>query len=187
MIDFNELNQQWPHKGIGKNHDLCKAVGVKTYPKVLDATAGLARDAFILAKLGCEVTMLERHPTIIPFIEQALTVFTDDEVRQRMHFYACDALVFLKDCELFDVVYLDPMFPLDNRTALAKKEMQQLQTIVGHDEDSEQLLDLARKKAKQRVVVKRHKLAPCLANQKPNFSIQGKSTRYDVYLQTALI
>jgi 16S rRNA (guanine1516-N2)-methyltransferase len=182
MINFNQMNDQWPQKGIGKNHDLCKAVSITRKPRILDATAGLGRDTFIFAKMGCEVTLLERHPSLIEWLENALHHLDDQDLGRRMHFHPIDALCFLKDCEYFDVIYLDPMFPGSNRTALAKKNMQLLQSIVGNDDDSDQLLDLAKKRAKNRVVVKRHKLAPYLNKQKPSLSFKGKTTRYDVYL-----
>ncbi len=184
MIDFNHMNHAWPQRRIGKSHDLCRAVGLSKWRNldILDATAGLARDAFILIKLGAKVTMLERHPTIIEAIQQALDEFNDSTIKARLSFYAQDALLFLQNCKNYDVIYLDPMFPEDNRTALAKKELQLLQDLIGHDDDSDKLLNLAKQKATQRVVVKRHKLNPYLAEETPSFSIRGKTTRYDVYL-----
>ena len=43
------------------------------------------------------------------------------------------------------------------------------------------LLDLAIKKATNRVVVKRHKNSIYLEELKPNYSVKGKVVRYDVY------
>ena len=46
--------------GGGSGQMIAKAVGVQSgiRPKVLDATAGLGRDAFVLASLGCEMTLI---------------------------------------------------------------------------------------------------------------------------------
>ena len=54
--------------GGGKGQMIAKAVGVKAgvYPRVLDATAGLGKDAFVLATLGCHLQMLERSPVAAP-------------------------------------------------------------------------------------------------------------------------
>ena len=43
---------------------LGRAVGLKAdrKPLIWDATGGLGRDAFVLADLGCEVTLCERMP-----------------------------------------------------------------------------------------------------------------------------
>ena len=51
--------------GGGKGQSIAKAIGIKNYKlplSILDVTAGLAKDAFVLACLGCTVTMIERHP-----------------------------------------------------------------------------------------------------------------------------
>jgi 16S rRNA (guanine1516-N2)-methyltransferase len=52
--------------GGGKGQLLAKAVGINKRAglKVLDATAGLGQDSFVLASLGCEVTLLERSPIV---------------------------------------------------------------------------------------------------------------------------
>ncbi|MGL4894422.1 MAG: class I SAM-dependent methyltransferase, partial [Shewanella sp.] len=44
--------------GGGRGQSIAKAVGLKqgVTPKVVDGTAGLGRDAFVLASLGCTVT-----------------------------------------------------------------------------------------------------------------------------------
>ena len=47
------------------NQPLARAVGIKSgfRPTVFDATAGMGGDAFVLASLGCTVTMIERSPS----------------------------------------------------------------------------------------------------------------------------
>ena len=51
--------------------------------------------------------------------------------------------------------------------------MRVLQALVGADSDADQLLERARNCS--RVVVKRPKIAPFLAEQKPDFQVLGKS------------
>ena len=45
-------------------NQLIAKAGIKpnVSPVVVDATAGLGKDAFVLASLGCHVTMAERNP-----------------------------------------------------------------------------------------------------------------------------
>ena len=80
-----------------------------------------------------------------------------------------------------DVVYVDPMFPLRKKSAKVKKAMQAFHAIVGTDPDADDLLANALKVARYRVVVKRPTGAGFLAETKPNYSLEGKSTRYDIY------
>lgn len=185
MIDFNQMNLDWPFRRIGKNHDVCRAVGLNKFSDltILDATTGLGRDAFIFAKLGAKVTMLERHPTLIALLQSALDDFQDALLKQNLSFMPNEAADYLKICNLrYDIIYLDPMFSEIDKRSKVKKDMQFLQTLVGDDNDADQLLELALTKARKRVVVKRHKLSSFLANQAPHHQIIGKSTRYDVYL-----
>jgi 16S rRNA (guanine1516-N2)-methyltransferase len=76
------------------------------------------------------------------------------------------------------VVYLDPMYPAWNKTALGTKEVSILRRIVGHDEDAAELLSVARR----HVVLKRMQHAPPLSPQ-PTRVYEGNTTRYDVYVR----
>ena len=187
MIDFNQMNLDWLYRGIGKQHDSCRAIGLNKLKagetiKLLDATAGLARDAFIFAKLGTNVTMLERNPTLAEMIETALKNLSDETLKQNLQFIFTDAATYLQSNDIqYDVIYLDPMFSDVDKRAKVKKDMQMLHELIGENNDADRLLALALSKAKKRVVVKRHKLSPFLNNQKPSHQIIGKSTRYDVY------
>jgi len=87
----------------------------------------------------------------------------------------------LSESDRPDVVYLDPMYPHRRKSALAKKEMQLLRQLVGDDEDASELLLAALASAKQRVVVKRPRLAPVLVGSAPGFQITAPNTRFDIY------
>lgn len=175
--------------GGGRGQPVAKAVGLKPgiVPQVLDATAGLGRDAFVLAALGCEVTMLERSPVIAALLEDALMrAAADPEVAPitaRMRLIQADARQWLAQGSepLADVVYLDPMFPHREKSSLVKKEMRLFRDLVGEDLDSSELLTLALARARYRVVVKRPRLAPHLDDRAPSLSHEGKSGRFDIY------
>ena len=175
--------------GGGRGQALAKAMGLKkgATPTIIDATAGFARDAFVLANLGCQITLLERNPLLVILIEDALQRAACDpdisDVIKRMTVINCDAIKYLKNLsQQPDVIYLDPMYPIRDKSALVKKDMQLLHQLVGTDSDSDQLLHVARKCAKKRVVVKRPKIASYIGEQQPSASIESKNTRYDIYL-----
>lgn len=179
-------------KGGGKNQAIARAVGLKSASKpvtVLDVTAGLGRDAFILASLGCEVRMIERSPVLAKALQAGLDRALQDlktaDIVGRMVLTLADAKDVLTHLSLDnypDVIYIDPMFPKENKSALNKIEMRTLREIVGDDNDADLLLTLALGKAKKRVVVKRSRKALPLGGLAPSFVIGGKSSRYDVYL-----
>lgn len=176
--------------GGGKKESIAKAVGLKKgfVPHVLDATAGLGRDAFVLASLGCNVDMIERSPVVSALLEDGLkrAEFEPglmDWLPQRMRLHYAKATELLNNWQdpKPDVVYLDPMFPHRKKSALVKKEMRLFQQLLGPDEDADDLLTPALALASRRVVVKRPESAPHLGGKVPNMAITGKKLRFDVY------
>jgi len=154
---------------------------------VLDATAGLGRDGFVLAALGARVTLLERSPVVAALLGDALDraaahpATADATARMTLHARrAEDHLRELAPAEAPAVVYLDPMFA-GTRRAAAGKELALLQGLLPPPGDPAPLLQLALATASERVVVKRHRHAPRLEGQAPDHVIEGKSTRFDVY------
>jgi 16S rRNA (guanine1516-N2)-methyltransferase len=182
--------------GGGRGQPLARAVRLKAgaRPSVLDATAGLGRDAFVLACLGCRVTLMERHPAVAALLQDGYRrACLDPEigalVRANMEVRHGDALQRLpgmEETERPDVVYLDPMYPERRKSSLVKKEMRALQELLGKDPDAGALLPAALAAARQRVVVKRPMGADPLNQQPPTLSIKGKHHRYDVYIIKAL-
>jgi 16S rRNA (guanine1516-N2)-methyltransferase len=80
-----------------------------------------------------------------------------------------------------DVIYLDPMYPHRDKSALVKKEMRYARALVGEDTDAGELLDIALKTARRRVAVKRPKSAAPLPGPQPAAEIASTNTRYDIY------
>ena len=196
FVEFTEGAVDHRRKfGGGKGQMIAKAVGIKAgvYPRVLDATAGMGKDSFVLATLGCELTMIERSPIVQVLLQDGLrraqefASAQDAELLQvieRMHLLAQDSRGYLESLapEQFpDVIYLDPMFPERQKSADVKKEMAAFHSVVGKDEDADALLPLALAKVNYRVVVKRPRKAPFLNNQPPSYQLEGKSSRYDIY------
>jgi 16S rRNA (guanine1516-N2)-methyltransferase len=178
-------------QGRGKKEAIAKAVGFKGQSalRVLDATAGLGRDAFVLANLGCHVDMIERSPVVAALLEDGLQRAAQDAelstwLPEKMHLFPGIALELLKHWQGVqpEVVYLDPMFPHRKKSAAVKKEMRLFQQLLGPDEDADKLLEPGIKLALKRVVVKRPTGAPYLNEHKPDIEYTGKTNRFDVYL-----
>jgi 16S rRNA (guanine1516-N2)-methyltransferase len=125
--------------GGGRGEAVAKAVGIKGdyLPDVVDATAGLGRDAFVLASVGCRVRMLERNPVVAALLDDGLARgYADAEIgpwlQERLQLIHASSLTALTDITPRpQVVYLDPMFPHKQKSALVKKEMRVFQSLVG--------------------------------------------------------
>ncbi|CAM3404368.1 class I SAM-dependent methyltransferase [Shewanella violacea] len=180
--------------GGGRGQSIAKAVGLKqaVNPSVVDGTAGLGRDAFVLASLGCTVTMVERHPVVAALLEDGLRRAYEDAdigdwMRERMilvHGSSLESVIELG--KEIDVVYLDPMYPHREKSALVKKEMRVFQSLVGADMDADGLLAPAIALATKRVVVKRPDYAEDLDGVKPSMVIATKKNRFDVYVKAPM-
>lgn len=178
--------------GGGRRQPLARAVGLKggVNPDLVDATAGLGRDAFVLAGLGCRVRMVERSPIIAALLQDGLErAALDPEIgpliKARLSLSRADGRVFLAalaEDERPEVVYLDPMYPERTKTAWVKKELRALRQLVGDNQDAPELLAAALAAARRRVVVKRPRRAPPLPGPPPSFPVEGENTRFDVYL-----
>jgi len=183
------------HFGSGKGQAIAKAIGLKTAktaPSVLDATAGLAKDAYVIATLGCPVTMTEQSAIVAKLVSDGIDRASFDEGFTKMveigfKLIQQNCVAYLQSLEkvqadMPDVIYLDPMYPERKKTAMVKKNMQLLQKLLGIDENAESLLETSLLYAKNRVVVKRPKGADSISTRLPNTTIESKKTRYDIYL-----
>lgn len=189
-VDF--VNGPVAHRlrfGGGRGQDLPKAMGLRAgkTPTIIDATAGLGRDAFLLASLGAKVTLIERsakmHALLRDGMERALAEGGEfAEIMSRMtllHGDAKDVLPTLQG----DAILIDPMHPPRKNSALVKRELRQVREIVGTDEDAADLLRVALETASKRVVLKWPAKADPIAGVRAcSHQILGKSTRYDVFM-----
>jgi len=176
-------------QGGGRGQALAKAVGLSKgrSPHIIDATAGLGRDGFILAHLGANIIMIERHPAVANALQKALEQARTSEVlfaepANRIQLLPGDARVLLPK-ELPEVIYIDPMHPKRTKSALVKKNLRDLRDLVGADEDSADLIRIALRCAQNRVTLKWPKNAALPDGlPKPSFEQVGKTTRYAIFL-----
>ncbi|CAM2949639.1 class I SAM-dependent methyltransferase [Legionella worsleiensis] len=169
----------------GKKQGLIRACKPAAGLKIIDATAGWGRDAAILASFGAQVTMLERNPIMAALLSDALLrQSAADKNNLKLNIETLDTRTYLTQldpAEYPDVIYIDPMHPQRNKSALVKKDMQALQQMIGTDEDACDLLHVALSHVTQRVVVKwPQKVTPLRV---PDASIEGKTVRFDLYFK----
>jgi 16S rRNA (guanine1516-N2)-methyltransferase len=193
FVDFAAAGMRYRLKHGGSLRQmLARAAGLKSgvRPDILDATAGLGRDAFVLAALGCRVTLIERNPIIAALLADGLrTALVYPElaeiIRERMHLIRGDSVQLIREIRQTNrpqTLYLDPMYPARTKNAQVKKEMRVLRQVTGDDSDAPALLACALEAKIKRVVVKRPRLAPPLGDCPPSVVLRGSNSRYDIYL-----
>jgi 16S rRNA (guanine1516-N2)-methyltransferase len=193
MVDLVSPTMEYRRRhGGGRSQPMARAIGLKgdQQPTIIDATAGLGRDAFILAHLGCYVHIIERSQVIGVLLEDGLQRARKSPeaaviISQRLKLTIGDSrdiLHNIKAAERPDVIYLDPMYPHRTKSSLVKKEMRILRALAGDDQDAPSLLETALACARNRVVVKRPRLAAAIKGMPPTTVITSKNSRYDIYL-----
>ena len=147
----------------------------------IDATAGLGKDALLFSSFVDKLILIERVPWIHALLEDGLKRQNKLIPSLKKIEIVCsdskDYLLKLRSNP--DAIYLDPMFENMGKSK-AKREVQALRELVVEN-SSEELLEISLKKAKNRVIVKRHRKAQSLAGIEPTYSLKGKTIRYDVY------
>ena len=198
-IELGELKLCFHHSFISgpilkrasqTNQTLLKACNNKqrNIRQVLDLTAGWGVDGYTLARHGQSVTLIEQNPLVQAIVAHSLAQLAADpanaEIAGRLSIEAIDARHYLQNLSgehEFDCIYLDPMFPAHKSTAKPAKEMQILQSLT-ENSDLESCFELALKKARKRVVVKRAARAEPLGQHKPDLVQRAKTIRFDIYL-----
>ncbi len=189
-VDFLAGKNRYRRKNdLSIHQPLAKAAGMKPgfRPTILDATAGLGKDGFLFASLGCQLTLCERNPILFALLEDGLLRAQNDpctrDIVERIRLIQEDSILLIKQKPtLYDTVYLDPMYPQRTSSALNKQELRVIRQIVGDDRDVADLFAAGKQLARHRVVVKRPRLAPPLTEEKISYQIQMTSCRYDIYL-----
>jgi 16S rRNA (guanine1516-N2)-methyltransferase len=156
---------------------------------VLDATAGLGRDTFLMAAVGCVVFPLERDSIVRALLADGLRRARAEprisvsaaRISEPLLGDAISQMAGWVEQLQIDAIYLDPMFAPDALNAKSKKEMQILQRLVMEQDDAEPLLRAAVATGVNRIVVKRGRQAPAIAGREPDRVYLGRSVRYDVY------
>lgn len=172
ILDEQSISRRM--KGFGRG-ELARAVGLPTGKRILDALGGWGTDSVCLALFGHQLTYIEREPVIFTLARERI-----ERMEIPIECHLCSAEEFMtKSDKLFDVVYLDAMFEPHKSGAKSSKVMQILAEFA-QPCALEQLVQTARERAIHRVVLKRRRKD---RSELPvaDWSIQGKTIRYDVY------
>lgn len=156
-------------------------------PKAIDATAGMGEDAFLLAASGYDVILYEQNKVIAELLRDAMRRAKKSAVLKsivgRMHLIDDNSIPFLQNNEdSVDLVYLDPMFPSKNKTGKVNKKLQLIQKLESPCTNESALLDAAISSHAKKIIIKRPIRGKYLADVSPNYSVNGKSVRYDCFV-----
>ena len=186
-IEFSRLERRLRQAGR-RSELLVQAVKPRQGLKVMDCTAGLGTDALILAYLGCEVVLVERSRVIASLLDDAIARARNypslTSAAGRMRLICTEAASMIENNPLPDLIYLDPMFPVKNGTALVKGGMQLLQKFLGPDRDCLELLESVLESGVSKTVLKRPpRDSEWSPPRRPDQVLESRNAKFEVYLQ----
>ncbi|MCQ2543754.1 MAG: class I SAM-dependent methyltransferase [Lachnospiraceae bacterium] len=164
-----------------------KIKGANNPITILDATAGMGEDSLLLAAAGFEVDLYEYNPVIAALLRDSLKRAAAEpsmaDIVSRMVLHEEDSIKAMEKLEYSpDVVVLDPMFPERQKSASVKKKFQLLQKLECPCATEEELFNAAKKCNPRKIVIKRPLKGAFLDGKKPDYSLEGKAIRYDVFV-----
>lgn len=189
QIDFLDKSLQ-RRQHVAAKSALAKAMG---YPKtknktMIDMTAGLGRDAFLLASLGYKVILCEQSPILVALLcdafRRADNVSAISSIVSHMQLYCGNSVDYVNQyATQADIIYCDPMFPKTQSTAKVKKDMQIVRLINAEEKSSDdELIRAAISYKDKRIVIKRPRLGGELESHKPHHQILSDTYRFDVLM-----
>ncbi len=197
-IDFTQGKAALRQAQPSKDQSLVRALGLHKLTEaqrhathVIDATAGLGQDGWIIACQGCKTTLLEQSALVASMLQHAIQYAARQpalasiankveviNVRSQDYFTQSDSRIRP------NIIYLDPMFPSKKKQAKVKKGMQFLQALLP-ETDNDRLLEHALDTATSRVVVKRPSGADVIAGTEhwrgQLTTVETDATRFDIY------
>ena len=187
-----ELTLPWKTVSIqDRQHPCIKSLGRdKSRKTILDMTAGLGTDSLRMAMLGHRVISCEKHPILAAMIQEGVWALRQQNASLQWGVYSGDSIDLIRHYPASwpqpDMILIDPMYQNPSQ-AKPGRVMQALRQLIPEDATNDNaLLTSALSLAKQRVIVKRQRLAPSLTEIKPNIKLyagkQQQGTRYDIYL-----
>lgn len=189
--DFSKMLPRIKQSNLEKEL-LIKAARIKNFSHnltIIDATAGMGEDSFLLAAAGFNVYLFEQDPIIAALLEDSLFRASQDSalepIVKRMTLIPSNSIDGIKSfTEKIDVIYLDPMFPERSKSGLIKKKFQLLQQLEKPCDDEHGLLNAAINAKPKKIIIKRPLKGPNLDGIKPDYSYLGKAIRIDVIAES---
>lgn len=171
-------------KNFQREAHLKKAIGYggESSKRILDCTGGLGHDAFILALLGQNVTVVDKNKGLCILFELALESLPQTsyflEAKERITIINDNSASFIDKLLDYDVVYIDPMFK-DKGTAGRSGVMS---LISDYLDDFTDVSDVLIRYKFNRMVIKRQKQFKQSGNGSPSFILSGKSINFHVFI-----
>ena len=188
-LDFERGSVGWRGGERARGERLVRAcrAGAEPSPRIVDGTGGLGTDAWLLASAGAQVHVVEQHPVLRALLADALerAAAFAPRVCARLSLSGGDTRRGVGALAP-DVLYLDPMYPPRRKRALGDRRLRFVGALLAADgfagDDAAGLVRAGLAAAVPRVVLKVPRKVRLEGVPAPHHSLQGRSTRFDVWI-----
>ena len=186
-INFLKGSLGWRIKRSEHESSLKKAIGKHSHQlTIFDATAGQLNDSMIFLSLGHQVVAVEQSKILYLLVSDAIKRAGDElPILDNLKFINGNSIeIFKKDNNQFDLIYLDPMYPIVKKNVKRSgnlnciKEILSFENLMNHGDNL--IEDFMNLKCKKIILKRPLKSKNNYSNI--NYQIKGKAIRYDVFL-----
>ncbi len=186
-VNFLKGKLGWRLKRVNHEANLKKALGKTKKPLcIFDATAGLLSDSMIFLSLGHSVVAVEQSKIIYLLVSDAIRrAKSSIPFISNLKLINANSVDIYKELDiLFDIIYLDPMYPILKKNVKKSSEISAIRSILeienlidNEDNIISNFMNLDCKKLILKRPLKSKKIYSNI-----NYQVKGSTTKFDIYI-----
>jgi len=186
-IDFLKGSLGWRIKRANHERILKKALGKSSKQLLIfDSTAGLLTDSMIFLSLGHKVVAVEQSKILFSLVKDGLSRAEHKipEIKNLLYLNDNSLEVYKNMSNDFDIIYLDPMFPVSKKNIKKSGKIETIKKILeleNFEDNSDSLIKNFLSLSYKKIILKRP-LKHGKNYSNINYQVFGKTTRFDIYL-----
>ena len=186
-VNFLKGKLGWRLKRANHETNLKKALGKTKKPLcIFDATAGLLSDSMIFLSLGHSVVAVEQSKIIYLLVSDAIRrAKSSIPFISNLKIINANSVDIYKELDiLFDIIYLDPMYPILKKNVKKSGEISAIRSILEIEnliDDEDNIISNFMKFDCKKLILKRPLKSKKIYSN-INYQVKGRTTRFDIYL-----
>ncbi len=186
-VNFLKGKLGWRLKRTNHESNLKKALGKSKEPLyIFDATAGLLSDSMIFVSLGHKVFAVEQSRIIYLLVKDGIRrAEASIPFLNNLKLINANSINAYKEVDTsFDVIYLDPMYPMLKKNIKKSGEISAVGSILEIEnliDDQDFLIKSFMNESFKKLILKRPLKSKKIYSN-INYQVKGSTTRFDIYI-----
>lgn len=186
-VNFLKGKLGWRLKRTNHESNLKKALGKTKKPfNIFDATAGILSDSMIFLSLGHSVVAVEQSKIIYLLVSDAIRrAKSSIPFLSNLKLINANSVDTYKELDvLFDIIYLDPMYPILKKNVKKSGEISAIRSILEIEDlidDEDNIITNFMKLDFKKLILKRPLKSKKIYSN-INYQVKGSTTKFDIYI-----